>query len=318
MPLDMISFGIIGCNFLILVINMIGLKMLKISIIGELYKYLYKVGLIKPKLEPINTVEKRDEPVVVSLTSYGRRVSKIVSTTIVSLMRQSYRPDCIVLWLDNDNWNKENLPLQLKRLMEMGLTIRFTNDLKSYTKLIPELLSPTVSKNELVVTVDDDQYYHTDFLRLLIEAYKADPSKIHTHRAHEIRFDEKGDLKPYNEWKMNQSNKTGHLLLPTGCAGCVYNQRILHKDVIHEELFMKLCPKADDVWFFFMEWRAGTEINVLPQTIQAYYPTDMFYQHIHSGSSLMSTNCGEGQNDVQVRNVMNHYGITSDELRSRC
>ena len=65
----------------------------------------------------------RKEKVIVSLTSYGRRVGEILPFTVISLLRQTYKPDLVLLWLDDEHWNDGNLPFILKRLKKKGLTI---------------------------------------------------------------------------------------------------------------------------------------------------------------------------------------------------
>ena len=78
---------------------------------------------------------------------------------------------------------------------------------------------------------------------------------------------------------------------------------------------MSLSPKADDVWFYFMEKLAKTECYVLPYDGQVIIPLDAFFQHFHKGASLASLNCRESQNDVQIRNVMKHYNLTDSDLK---
>ena len=68
---------------------------------GKLYNLFNKMdnkSILKEKIpeNPLNT-EKRDEVVIVSLTSYPARIS-YVYLAIKSLMLQSYKPDRIILW----------------------------------------------------------------------------------------------------------------------------------------------------------------------------------------------------------------------------
>ena len=73
---------------------------------------------------------------------------------------------------------------------------------------------------------------------------------------------------------------------------------------------MELCPLADDVWFFFMEILKKTPRVVLKRKGFVYIPLDDFYQFFHKHSSLASQNEQESMNDVQIRDVMMHYGLT--------
>ena len=51
------------------------------------------------------------------MTSYGRRVEKsVVYYSLVSILRQTVKPDRIILCLDGIKWNDENLPKKLVSL----------------------------------------------------------------------------------------------------------------------------------------------------------------------------------------------------------
>lgn len=287
------------------------LRILFFAIYGELLKLYYRIGLGQVSYG-LNREETRRERIVVSLTSYGRRVSKVAPYAIISLLRQTCKPDVVVLWLDEEHWNDENLPNCLRRLQHYGLTIRYCKDIKSYKKLIPSLKA---YPDDIIITVDDDIFYRKDMVELLIRAYQNDPSRIYTHRAHRILFSEDGSLLPYNDWELEISGAVGRSVFPTGVGGCLYKSPLLYKDICREDLFMSLAPKADDVWFYFMEVLQHTECEVLPYKGEMYISLDVFYQYFHAGSSLSSTNCKESQNDVQISNIMDYYGLNPESLR---
>lgn len=282
----------------------------KYAILGELIKlksHLYTEDLS----DGLNKKTSRERQVVISLTSYGRRAKEIVDTTIKSLLKQSYKPDRIILWLDEDNWNLKNLPSRLKKLMEYGVEIRFCKDLKSYKKLIPTL--PLVSDNDYIITVDDDQYYPTDFVKVLVDAMDNDSTSIYGIAVRKLLFDKNNKLRPYNEWKLCTEKIEGETYLATGCCGIIYTKSMFHTDIDNESLYMELAPKADDLWFFFMALLNG--VRCVPVKLhQVIIDIDFFYQKFHSNSSLRDSNLGESLNDVQFRNIMNHYHITDGDL----
>lgn len=286
------------------------IKILLSSLYGELIKLYYR---IIPWIFScgLNQNEIRKEKVIVSLTSYGRRVNSVLPFTIISLLKQSYKPDKIILWLDKDHWNNKNLPISLLKLKKYGLEVCFCNDIKSYKKLIPTLID---YPDDIIITVDDDFYYKKDMVKYLVEAYRQDPSHIYTHRAHKIILSEAGQLKPYNDWIMEISGCIGRSVFSTGCAGCLYKRSLLYSDVCKENLFMKLAPKADDVWFYFMEVLQQTQCVVLPYKGNMFIPLDTLYQYFHTNSNLSASNCKESQNDVQIRNVMAHYHLRDQDL----
>lgn len=277
---------------------------------GEIIKIrcnvkLYKIPFI------LNQHEIRRERVIISLTSYGRRVSKILPYTIISLLRQTYKPDMVILWLDSDNWNDDNLPKKLVKLKQYGLTIKYCKDIKSYKKLIPAL---EMFPDDIIVTCDDDVFYRKDMLERLMNEYEKDPTRIYAHRAHKLKFSEKGELLPYNDWENQISGVAGNFVFPTGIAGCLYKRSLLYQDICREDLFVKLAPKADDVWFYFMGLLQHTSRYVLPYQGDICIPLDGFYQYFHKDASLAASNRKESQNDIQIRNVMEYYSIVSVDL----
>ena len=121
---------------------------------------------IAQKIEqlPFNILHRNEDEtdVIVSLTSYGKRVTDSVPYAIFSIFTQSVLPNRIVLWLDNDNWNDNNLPYLLKRIQKSGLEIYYCDDIRSYKKLIPALRK---FPNNPIITIDDDFYYNKDFIK---------------------------------------------------------------------------------------------------------------------------------------------------------
>lgn len=278
------------------------IKLSVLILLGEVYKILVDFHIIRAK----SVDSKVNNPkLIVSLTSYGRRVDKVYYT-IVSLLRQTLQPDMVILWLDSDNWNDSKLPESLIKLKGKGLTIKYCKDMKSYKKLIPALNEYPTS---MVVTCDDDIYYRSNMLERLVNAYEKDPTKIYAHRAHKMTFGNDGELESYNNWQEEVSGKCGFDIFPTSGGGTLYTRKLLYKDICNEELFMKLTPKADDVWNFFMGLLNHTENVVLPYNGYIYLPLDVLYQRFHKNSNLASSNCGEHQNDVQIKAVMDYYKL---------
>lgn len=288
------------------------IKTFCLSLLGEFIKFLFDMGILKP-VEGINKEENRNERIIVSLTSYGRRVSKILPYTIFSLLFQTKKPDMIIVWLDNEHWNDENLPKKLLDLKKYGLTIRFCDDLGSYKKLIPALHD---FPDDIIITCDDDVYYTRNMVERLVLEYEKNPTSVHVHRAHHITFTKTGSLEEYNNWKHEVSRENNHLVFATGVGGCLYKKSLLYKDVCNKELFLKLAPKADDVWFYFMELLEHTSCSVLQKQGEVFIPLDGFYQFFHSGARLTSSNCFESQNDVQIQSVMNYYNVSSKDLQA--
>lgn len=148
--------------------NKIGI--LKDAFMGNLMKLkvLYDVRLRKA----LTLSSRQDAFIIVSLTTYGKRVNGSVVYTVYSLLRQIVRPERVVLWLDEKEYNAQNLPSDLRFLCKYGLDIRFGKDIGSYTKIIHSL---SAFSDKHIITADDDLYYTRHFVEEFVEAHRQHP-----------------------------------------------------------------------------------------------------------------------------------------------
>ena len=135
--------------------------------------------------------------VIVSLTSYGARVSETLPCTVYSLLQQSVKPNRIIVWLDNINWSLDNLPEPLRQLQKAGVEVMFCKDIRSYKKLIPTL---RLYPNNIIITVDDDMYYNEHLIEWLLDAYQLSNKNvvIGTKATRITNVD--GVYLPYSKW----------------------------------------------------------------------------------------------------------------------
>lgn len=140
----------------------------------------------------------RAEKVIVSLTSYKPRIND-VKYTIYSLLNQTFPPDKLILWLDEDSFpqREKNLPRDLLKLRSFGLTIDWCENLRPYKKLIPALEK---YPDDIIVTADDDVFYHADWLKILYDEHTQYPDCVVAHRCHRVRLDAQERLLSYNSW----------------------------------------------------------------------------------------------------------------------
>ena len=230
------------------------------ALMGEVIKCYNKTPFAINSIPVGHTQHRQSEKVVVTLTSYGKRVERTLPSTIISLLKQSYRPDVVVLWLDRDEWNDNTIPNALKKLKDKGLTIRYCENLYSYKKHIPAI---EAYPNDVIITVDDDIYYPSNFIKKLMIEYVKNPNRIYSHLAHRPTFSDNGDLLPYSDWDKLVSDSSESPLFAITSGGCLYKKSFLHEDVCNRNLFQTLCPKADDVWIYFMGVLKGTPTTVL-------------------------------------------------------
>lgn len=249
---------------------------------------------------------------IVSLTSYPKRMH-IIHHVLYSLFNQTLLPDKIILYLSVQEFPERNssLPKTLLCFLKLGLEIKWVEEnLRSYKKLIYALRE---FPNEILITADDDTLYPNTWLEKLYYAYKQQPSYIHAHRAHRIRFDELTHLLPYKQWTpcISYTQTTPSFLnFPTTGGGVLYPPKSLHGKVQDVATFMELCPHADDIWFWAMAVLYGSKINVVQDNFNTFNGFE------HSGEPLYKLNYTQNYNDIQLANIFAHFPQLKDKLTS--
>lgn len=250
------------------------------------------------------SVQYGPEPVIVSLTSYGRRMLD-VCFAIESIMQQSWKPNRIILWLVPADF-RHPLPEALLRQQKRGLEIiEYPTDIKSYKKLIPALEKfPDAS----IVTVDDDFIYNFDLLERLIKAHQRHPGHIVAASSYSITRHKNGTPKPYKQWNpanAGENTPQAHIF-PLGGAGTLYPPHSLDARVTDATLFQRLCPTADDIWFNAMARLAHTPIATIPCRQAVGFegvPNRLAYE-----GSLAQKNIDQNANDTQLANIVRQFG----------
>ncbi len=249
---------------------------------------------------PALNVDQRQHKVIVSLTTYGRRIND-VDLTIRSLFKQTYKPDVIVLNLAETEFAPDSIPRSLKILERHGLVINYACDTRSYKKLIPTL---ALYPKDLIITVDDDVLYPDCLVAYLIEAYLKNPNMIHGFRGYTIPIRE-NQILPYDKWRKCSRDSYGKEIMLTGVGGILYWPGCFHPDIVRQDLFMSLAPTADDLWF-----KAMTTLNNIPSHCLSYQ--GRFKRKFLSTSNsviapLNEKNKGQQHNDRIINNLVTHY-----------
>ena len=87
-------------------------------------------------------------------------------------------------------------------------------------------------------------------------------------------------------------NKPSFNLFPTGVGGVLYPPGSLNRDVVKKELFLELCPLADDIWFKAMGLLNGTKTIMVGDTSKSFLAIKSAQK-----SSLWRENVGNNKND---------------------
>lgn len=269
----------------------------------KIKKHIYKL--------PNNILPQRknDEiEIIISLTSYGKRVSESAPYAIYTLFKQDMLPHKVILNLDYDNWNDNNLPSSINRLKMSGLIVDYCKDIRSYKKLIPTLEKYSDS---IIITVDDDMYYNPKLLSELINAFSmSDKKTILCHYAYVVER-KNGKFTFTKDWRKEGNSYS--IYSPLGVGGVLYPPNIFDSEVFKDDIFMRLSPTADDLWFWVMAIRRKIKIELLKESSNnENIPIDRIMQLAENAiksDGLFVENCLNGMNDIQLQKLFDYYNI---------
>ena len=244
-----------------------------------------------------------------SLTTWPQRIDN-VWLTVESLIDQSSELKAIILVLSEDEFPNRELPKRLLKQVQRGLSIHWTvGNLKSYKKLVPVL---ELYPNHDVITFDDDVIYPKDVVSSLLRASENHPKTVVGMRGYKIAVSNEAIL-PYAYWKQLNFESFGKCILLTGVGGILYPATLLSNELIKNmTLASKLAPNADDLWF----WLVTLKSNL---TIYCLGSSDFRLNHYKLQSRALSIrNVEHGENDKQLKNILNHFPEVKAMLLSEC
>lgn len=236
--------------------------------------------------------------VVVSLTSFPARIDNVWQV-IECMLRQSYKPSKIILWLSKEQFPTiDSIPDSLKSRESDIFEIRIVEgDIRSHKKYY------YVAKefpNSLVFLVDDDIYYATDIIERTIRCYEACPNSVVCNYGFIMNYNNEGNLAPYKSWKRAyEYSESKNIFFGSG-GGTLFCPSDLHPDLLDIDNALKLCPIADDVWLNTIVKISGVKV-VLQENL---YILELKNK---GNITLSSENNGQNKNDMQINNVIAHY-----------
>ena len=237
-------------------------------------------------------------PVIVSLTSIPSRF-KTLHLVIKSLFNQTHLPEKIILWLHEDLKNK--VPKSVLKLQSSRFEIQYSPLTCSHKKLIHTLEN---YPDKAIITCDDDLIYNKEFVKKLYQQHLKYPKDVIANRARQIKFDKNNNYLSYQTWKPIDPDVKENTLCPIGAWGILYPKNSLHKDVFNTTLFLKLAPKADDLWFKAMALLNGTVARQSTNIPKEPIPI-IATQKV----ALKKDNVIKNKNDIQWLALSNHYNL---------
>ena len=239
--------------------------------------------------------------VIISLTSIPSRLSTL-HLTIKSLLNQGVSFEKIILWLHEDLEDK--LPPALDKLQGNRFEIRYCDTTEPHRKLVETL---KLYPDRIIVTCDDDVIYPDDWLFRLLESWRHTPDEIVAHRCRKIRIED-GEILPYKTWHSEPTGEGSPLAVALGWGGVLFPPGSLDQRVLDRETYMRLSPRADDLWYKAMAMLKGTAMR------KSRYPYPAPIPIIGSQTvSLQKQNIGEDLNRVQLLALAKEFNLTFEE-----
>lgn len=266
------------------------LKEIPLSIYSELRLKLLNT-------EKLKTAQEEQIPVIVSLTSIPSRLNRI-HVTIRSILDQDAQPKKIILWLYEAD--KKHVPENLIKLSGDIFSICYTKLNCPHIKLVPSIEN---FPDSCIVTCDDDFIYDRQWLSVLYKEHLANPKSIIANIIRQIQYDKAKKLLPYKEWNLKNPNNN-KTILAIGSSGVLYPPNAFTNQVLDSELFLKLAPKADDLWFKAMAIIANTAIVKTKNNPKQPIPV-MGTQLI----SLKKENVDQNRNVVQWEALTTYFNL---------
>jgi len=255
---------------------------------------------------------------VISLTSWPARTqagTPGIWVTIESLMRQTVKPDRIILWLSEEEYpdGDKELPQTLLDLQRRGLEIKWTpKNTKALKKLLPAMQAKIPAN---IITVDDDLVYNTRWLERLQTSHTTHPKALHANLAQYMPVQGgamapfQGSGQPYWDTKgvydrhwfpecgggtlfpYDPSGKTCY-----GLDGCVLTGAPAY------------VQGADDLWFYVCRVLAGTPFHLVG------YKRQVSFREMRLAQPLYVTNIRHRGNDIVLRRLLKDFSEFAKKL----
>jgi hypothetical protein len=242
----------------------------------------------------ISKNELNSGKLIVSLASFPKRINR-VWLVIETLLRQTKKPDAIILWLSKDQFPKmENVPKSLLSLRARGLRIELRdNDLRSHKKYYYTLAE---FPNNTLITVDDDTFYPTYTIEKLYSTSLKYKNMVCCRNAKRLTF-EQSELKSYHFWNAAKRSGVYNDIFFVGVGGTLIPYNAISKNVTNQKDFLSVCPIADDIWLNAMCRLVGDKMALVEDKFVAL-PVISW-----RNETLSSVNNGESMNDVQMKQI---------------
>jgi hypothetical protein len=296
---DRLYSSIITSNKILEKIKFYSFCRLSIRILANIIIPQYFLLTKNNKSNTIRNSKNKSRRIVVSLTTFPNRINN-VWIVIETILRQSMKPDLIILWLSKEQFQSHvSLPKKLLSQQDRGLQIRIVDgNIKSHKKYYYTLKE---FPNDYMLTIDDDIYYRSIMIEDLYNYSTKYPRSIIAQYGYKIKWDGE-KLQPYSSWSIinYETFPNTYTFFGSG-GGTLFPPDSLAYEVLNHSLFTSLTPTADDVWLNAMCRLKQTRI--VKTKYFSYHLPIIFFNNL----TLHSLNNGLNKNDEQINNLIDYY-----------
>lgn len=261
------------------------------------YNFIFPLQVQLKKKQSLSN----DDKIIVSLTSFPKRIHK-VWMVVETMFNQTHKPGKVILTLSELQFPDKKIPQKLLEQTQRGLEIIWTeDDIRSHKKYYYVMQK---YPNAIIITVDDDILYEKSLIEKLLEFHKQHPTCVLCNSA-SLKIGEN-----YADWEnlLFQPTQATFNIMQLGGTGTLYPPNSLYKDVFRKDVFLDICPLADDIWLNAMAVLNNTKI------VKTDYPF-YYIPILHKDNfELYKINVGENQNDIQIKTILHKY---ESELKGR-
>lgn len=261
------------------------------------FKYVY--GL--------NLESRRFPQIIVSMTTYPKRFEKI-DLCLKSILRQSYKPDKIIIWLGSDT-SEKLAKKTFDKYKKYGIeyVIDKDNNYYSHKKYIYAFKQ---YRNSIIVTLDDDLIYSKNTIKSLIKKYKKYPNSIIARRVHKITWND-NKINNYSNWIYESflMHKPTHELLATTGAGTLFPPSAYKNEDLDFNRIKEYALFADDIWLKMMAVKNNVKVVWAGNFFQM--PTEV---NLEKNDTLSSVNVNENRNDKYIKKIMNDFNLEKKDF----
>ena len=178
-------------------------------------------------------IEKRQQKIIVSFTSYPKRFA-FLPELMRFIRKQSFHINNIIFFVYEEDIKYFDLHINDINIILVNENLR--PHLKYYYAM-------TLYRDYAIITIDDDLGYASDTFESLFNAYIDNPNIICGRRTHLMTFKSNGELRGYFEWIFAQKfiNESNFNLVLTNNGGSIFPPDILNinedfKPIINETI----------------------------------------------------------------------------------